>query len=117
MCLLHVESALLREVTSHQQHFDKDTTGAVQVVRDKCFTKCVTAPGRSLSANEQLCLQRCVDRYGEVRSVISISHDSWLTVQHICLALFFSCQCWQGTGKSEPGKALAPGGKHTCNVV
>jgi hypothetical protein len=38
----------------------------MQTVRDKCFTKCVTVPGRSLSAGEQTCLQRCVDRYGEV---------------------------------------------------
>ena len=40
---------------------------ALQTVRDKCFAKCITAPGRSLSSGEQTCLQRCVDRYGEVR--------------------------------------------------
>lgn len=39
----------------------------LQTVRDKCFDKCITNPGRSLSGSEQSCLQRCVDRYGEVR--------------------------------------------------
>lgn len=39
----------------------------VQIVRDKCFAKCITVPGRSLSGGEQQCLQRCVDRYGDVR--------------------------------------------------
>eukprot|EP00892_Ulva_mutabilis_P008917 jgi/Ulvmu1/6398/UM003_0026.1 len=42
----------------------------IQTVRDKCFDKCITNPGRSLSANDQTCLQRCVDRYGEVLEVV-----------------------------------------------
>uniref|UniRef100_A0A061RWW5 Mitochondrial import inner membrane translocase subunit n=1 Tax=Tetraselmis sp. GSL018 TaxID=582737 RepID=A0A061RWW5_9CHLO len=38
-------------------------------VRDKCFEKCVTKPGSSLSSSEQTCLQRCCDRYQEVTAI------------------------------------------------
>lgn len=37
-------------------------TACVQTVRDKCFDKCVTKPGNSLSSSEQQCLARCCDR-------------------------------------------------------
>ena len=38
-----------------------------QTVRDKCFEKCITKPGNSLSSSEQQCLARCCDRYTDVR--------------------------------------------------
>jgi hypothetical protein len=36
---------------------------------EKCFAKCVPAPGTSLSSKEQACTERCVERYfeGELR--------------------------------------------------
>ena len=38
----------------------------VSTLREKCFEKCVTRPGSSLSGSEQACLGRCCDRYIDV---------------------------------------------------
>uniref|UniRef100_A0A0V0H269 Mitochondrial import inner membrane translocase subunit n=1 Tax=Solanum chacoense TaxID=4108 RepID=A0A0V0H269_SOLCH len=42
-----------------------------QTVRDKCFDKCITKPGSSLSGSEGSCISRCVDRYIEATGIIS----------------------------------------------
>ncbi|CAL5327959.1 unnamed protein product [Camellia sinensis] len=38
-------------------------------VRGKCFEKCITKPGSSLSGSESSCTSRCVDRYIEATAV------------------------------------------------
>lgn len=40
-------------------------------VRDKCFAKCVTKPGRGMSSGESDCLGKCADRYVEATKMIS----------------------------------------------
>ncbi|KAB5521839.1 hypothetical protein DKX38_026158 [Salix brachista] len=40
-------------------------------VRDKCFAKCITKPGSSLSGSESSCISRCVERYIEATGIIS----------------------------------------------
>jgi hypothetical protein len=35
-------------------------------VRDKCFQKCITRPGSSMSNSEVQCLANCCDRYIDV---------------------------------------------------
>ncbi|KAF8150556.1 Tim10/DDP family zinc finger-domain-containing protein [Crassisporium funariophilum] len=38
---------------------------------ERCFTKCVTKPGESLSSSEQTCLSRCLDRYMDAFNIVS----------------------------------------------
>ncbi|KXN85870.1 Mitochondrial import inner membrane translocase subunit TIM13, partial [Leucoagaricus sp. SymC.cos] len=38
---------------------------------EKCFNKCVPKPGSSLSASEQTCLSRCLDRYMDAFNIVS----------------------------------------------
>ena len=45
---------------------DTVTCWLLQTVHEKCFDKCVTRPGTSLSGSEQGCMSRCFDRYAEV---------------------------------------------------
>lgn len=45
--------------------------GFVQTVRGKCFEKCITKPGSSLSGSESSCISRCVERYIEATGIIS----------------------------------------------
>ncbi|RZC91514.1 hypothetical protein C5167_027577 [Papaver somniferum] len=40
-------------------------------VRGKCFSKCITKPGTSLSGGESSCVSRCVDRYIEATGIVS----------------------------------------------
>ena len=40
-----------------------------QTVRDKCFQKCITRPGSSMSNSEVQCLANCCDRYIDVRAL------------------------------------------------
>ncbi|XP_047975959.1 mitochondrial import inner membrane translocase subunit TIM13-like isoform X1 [Salvia hispanica] len=42
----------------------------VQTVRGKCFDKCITKPGSSLSGSESSCISRCIDRYMEATGII-----------------------------------------------
>ncbi|KAG6790736.1 hypothetical protein POTOM_006901 [Populus tomentosa] len=44
---------------------------SMQTVRDKCFAKCITKPGSSLSGSESSCISRCVERYIEATGIIS----------------------------------------------
>lgn len=43
----------------------------LQTVRGKCFEKCITKPGSSLSGSEQSCISRCVERYIEATGIVS----------------------------------------------
>jgi len=43
----------------------------LQTVGNKCFEKCVTKPGSSLSGSESSCISRCVDRYIEATGIVS----------------------------------------------
>ncbi|KAF7789788.1 hypothetical protein EIP86_000734 [Pleurotus ostreatoroseus] len=38
---------------------------------EKCFQKCVTKPGTSLSRSEEACLSSCLDRYMEAFNIVS----------------------------------------------
>ena len=40
-------------------------------MREKCFAKCVTKPGTSLSSGETTCISRCTDRYVDATRAIS----------------------------------------------
>lgn len=40
-------------------------------MREKCFEKCVTKPGTSLSSGEQNCIAKCTDRYVDATRAIS----------------------------------------------
>ncbi|XP_022892986.1 mitochondrial import inner membrane translocase subunit Tim13-like isoform X2 [Olea europaea var. sylvestris] len=42
----------------------------LETVRGKCFEKCITKPGSSLSGSESSCISRCVDRYIEATGII-----------------------------------------------
>ncbi|CAA2990527.1 mitochondrial import inner membrane translocase subunit Tim13-like [Olea europaea subsp. europaea] len=42
----------------------------LETVRGKCFEKCITKPGSSLSGSESSCISRCVDRYIEAPGII-----------------------------------------------
>ncbi|THG11450.1 hypothetical protein TEA_005514 [Camellia sinensis var. sinensis] len=50
---------------------DDDVTPVGLTVRGKCFEKCITKPGSSLSGSESSCTSRCVDRYIEATGIIS----------------------------------------------
>ncbi|TVU28022.1 hypothetical protein EJB05_19529, partial [Eragrostis curvula] len=43
----------------------------LETVGSKCFEKCVTKPGSSLSGSESSCISRCVDRYIEATGIVS----------------------------------------------
>ncbi|XP_043715681.1 mitochondrial import inner membrane translocase subunit Tim13-like [Telopea speciosissima] len=43
----------------------------LETIRGKCFDKCITKPGTSLSGSESSCISRCVDRYIEATGIIS----------------------------------------------
>ncbi|CAH8355835.1 unnamed protein product [Eruca vesicaria subsp. sativa] len=45
----------------------------IETLRVKCFEKCITKPGSSLSSGESSCISRCVDRYMEAQGIISRS--------------------------------------------
>ncbi|XP_047975961.1 mitochondrial import inner membrane translocase subunit Tim13-like isoform X2 [Salvia hispanica] len=42
----------------------------LETVRGKCFDKCITKPGSSLSGSESSCISRCIDRYMEATGII-----------------------------------------------
>ena len=41
---------------------------------EKCYNKCVSYPGASLSGKEQTCLERCLDRYFEAFNIVSSTY-------------------------------------------
>lgn len=42
----------------------------IQTVADKCFAKCITKPGTSLTGGESACLAKCMDRFLEARTLV-----------------------------------------------
>ena len=42
----------------------------VSLITDKCFAKCVSTPGKSLSSGEQACVSQCTLRFLETNQVI-----------------------------------------------
>ncbi|EME27740.1 Mitochondrial import inner membrane translocase subunit tim-13 [Galdieria sulphuraria] len=43
----------------------------VQNISEKCFLKCITKPGSSLTSSEQTCLAKCMDRYLDAMGIVS----------------------------------------------
>ncbi|KAK4526364.1 hypothetical protein GAYE_SCF23G4278 [Galdieria yellowstonensis] len=43
----------------------------VQTISEKCFLKCITKPGSSLTSGEQTCLAKCMDRYLDAMGIVS----------------------------------------------
>ncbi|KAI0084126.1 Tim10/DDP family zinc finger-domain-containing protein [Irpex rosettiformis] len=46
---------------------------------EKCFLKCVTKPGSSLSSSEETCLSRCLTRYLEAFDIVSKTYVARLS--------------------------------------
>ncbi|XP_064390315.1 mitochondrial import inner membrane translocase subunit Tim13-like [Halichondria panicea] len=53
----------------------------IQKMSDKCFRKCINAPGSELDSREQKCLSMCMDRYMEAWNITSKSYSSKLQNQ------------------------------------
>ncbi|MBA0806280.1 hypothetical protein Gohar_005738 [Gossypium harknessii] len=47
-----------------------ENMNAMLTVRGKCFEKCISKPGSSLSGSESSCISRCVDRYIEATGIV-----------------------------------------------
>lgn len=45
----------------------------IETVRKKCFDRCITKPGTSISSSEQQCITRCCDRYSESLEIVTKS--------------------------------------------
>ncbi|EPQ54287.1 hypothetical protein GLOTRDRAFT_43890 [Gloeophyllum trabeum ATCC 11539] len=45
--------------------------GLLASIDEKCFAKCITKPGTSMSRTEETCLSRCLDRYMEAFDIVS----------------------------------------------
>ncbi|WFD32245.1 protein translocase subunit [Malassezia sp. CBS 17886] len=41
---------------------------------EKCYSKCVSWPGQSLSGKEQTCVERCLERYFEAFNIVSSTY-------------------------------------------
>lgn len=69
---------------------------AYQTVTGKCFEKCITKPGSSLSGSESSCVSRCVDRYIEATGIIGralFSAQRWsFRLHHLCRKECAICQ-------------------------
>jgi import inner membrane translocase subunit TIM13 len=50
------------------QHFAQEF---LNQMRDKCFEKCITRPGNSMSSGETSCVQRCFDRYEDATKAVA----------------------------------------------
>ncbi|MQM04384.1 hypothetical protein Taro_037174 [Colocasia esculenta] len=64
-----------RQLASQGQHLLpcgdwRALCGPGQTVRSKCFAKCITKPGSSLSGSESSCISRCVERYIEATGIV-----------------------------------------------
>ncbi|KAF8338005.1 Tim10/DDP family zinc finger-domain-containing protein [Cantharellus anzutake] len=51
----------------------------MEKINDKCFQKCITKPGDSLSTWEQGCLGNCMDRYMDAFNIVSRTYVSRLS--------------------------------------
>ncbi|XP_004299184.1 PREDICTED: mitochondrial import inner membrane translocase subunit Tim13-like [Fragaria vesca subsp. vesca] len=43
----------------------------LETLRKKCFEKCITKPGSSLSGGESSCITKCIDLYVEATTIIT----------------------------------------------
>ncbi|KAI0688218.1 Tim10/DDP family zinc finger-domain-containing protein [Cytidiella melzeri] len=50
---------------------------------EKCFQKCVTKPGSSLSSAEETCLSRCLERYLEAFDTVSKTYIARLSRERL----------------------------------
>ncbi|KAI0805934.1 Tim10/DDP family zinc finger-domain-containing protein [Irpex lacteus] len=50
---------------------------------EKCFLKCVTKPGTSLSGSEETCLSRCLTRYLEAFDIVSKTYVARLSRERL----------------------------------
>jgi len=50
----------------------------LQKMSDKCFKKCITAPGSSLGNSEQKCIAMCMDRYMDTMQLVTRTYGSRL---------------------------------------
>ena len=50
------------------QHFAQEF---LNQMRDKCFEKCITWPGNSMSSGESACVTRCFDRYEDATKAVA----------------------------------------------
>lgn len=68
----------------------------LETVTGKCFEKCITKPGSSLSGSESSCVSRCVDRYIEATGIIGralFSAQRWsFRLHHLCRKECAICQ-------------------------
>ncbi|GAA5961610.1 hypothetical protein JCM8115_006736 [Rhodotorula mucilaginosa] len=46
----------------------------INKMNDKCFVRCITKPGTSLTPNDEACLMRCTDRFLEAFNLISAKY-------------------------------------------
>ncbi|EJD06488.1 uncharacterized protein FOMMEDRAFT_75920 [Fomitiporia mediterranea MF3/22] len=50
----------------------------INKINEKCFAKCITKPGSSLSGSEETCLSRCMERHMEAFNIVSRTYHSRL---------------------------------------
>ncbi|KAG2145241.1 Tim10/DDP family zinc finger-domain-containing protein [Suillus clintonianus] len=51
----------------------------INKTNEKCYDKCITKPGTSLSGSEETCLSRCLERYLETFNMISKTYTARLS--------------------------------------
>merc|ERR1712080_203885 len=47
-------------------------------ITDKCFKKCISSPGSSLTSSDQKCLAMCMDRYMDSFNLVSKTYTNKL---------------------------------------
>ncbi|KAJ1027847.1 hypothetical protein NDA13_003300 [Ustilago tritici] len=70
-------SAERKEAIKQQVSSELAMANAQQLITkatEKCYTKCIPAPGASLSGKEQTCLTRCMERYFEAFNIVSSTY-------------------------------------------
>ncbi|KAJ9476475.1 Mitochondrial import inner membrane translocase subunit TIM13 [Pseudozyma hubeiensis] len=70
-------SAERKEAIKQQVSSELAMANAQQLITkatEKCYLKCIPAPGASLSGKEQTCLTRCMERYFEAFNIVSSTY-------------------------------------------
>ncbi|KIS72272.1 protein translocase subunit TIM13 [Mycosarcoma maydis] len=70
-------SAERKEAIKQQVSSELAMANAQQLITkatEKCYSKCIPAPGASLSGKEQTCLTRCMERYFEAFNIVSSTY-------------------------------------------
>jgi len=80
-CRLQVEERVKNEML--RQVFQE----LVQTISEKCFLKCITKPGSSLTSGEQTCLAKCMDRYLDAMGIVSKTLIERSSVSSISLSI------------------------------